>query len=38
MDCRKLECIEAEKDLGVLVGKDFKFEQHVNEIVKKANK
>ena len=38
MDCRKLECIEVEKDLGVFVGKDLIFQQHVNETVKKANK
>ena len=38
MDGRELQCIEAEKDLGVSVDKDLKFEQHINEAVKKANK
>ena len=38
MDGRKLQCIEVEKDHGVFVHKDLKFEQHINETVKKANK
>ena len=40
MDGRKLQCIEIEKDLGVLVDKDreFDFEQHINETVKKEDK
>ena len=38
MDRRELQCIEVEKDLGVFVDKDLKFEQHINKIVKKANK
>jgi len=33
-----IQCIEEEKDLGVFVDKDLKFEQHINETVKKANK
>jgi len=36
MDGRELQCIEAEKDLGVFVDKDLKFEQHINEAVKKS--
>ena len=38
MDGRELQCIEAEKDLRVFVDKDLKFEQHINEAVRKANK
>ena len=38
MDGRELQCIEVEKDPGVFVHKDLKFEQHINETVKKANK
>lgn len=38
MDGRELQCIEVETDLGVFIDKDLKFEQHINENVKKANK
>ena len=36
MDGRELQCIEVEKDLGVLVDNDreFDFEQHLNETQK----
>ena len=38
MDGRELKCIEAEKDLGVFVDKELKFDQHViHETVKEAN-
>ena len=38
MDSRELRRTEIEKDLGVFVDKDLKFEQHINETVKIANK
>ena len=38
MGGRELQCIKVETDLGVYVDKDLKFEQHINKIVKKANK
>ena len=38
MDGMELQCIEVEIDLGVYVDKDLKFEQHINETVKKANR
>ena len=38
MNGRELQCVEVEKELGVFVDMDLKFEQHINEIVKKANK
>ena len=38
MDGRALECTEVEKDRGVFVDKEFRFERHVNKMsVKKAN-
>ena len=37
-DDRELQCTEGEKDLGVFVDKDLKFEQYINETVKKAYK
>ena len=33
-----LESVQSEKDLGVIVDKDLSFEEHINEVVKRANK
>ena len=35
MGGRELQCIKVETDLGVYVDKDLKFEQQINETVKK---
>ena len=34
MNGRELEYVEVEKELGVFVDMDLKFEQHINETVK----
>jgi len=34
----KLECVSDIKDLGVIIGKDLKWEKHCSEAVKKANR
>ena len=38
MDGSELESSGVEKDLGVLVDSKLKFDQHINETVKKSNK
>ena len=35
MNSRKLQCVEVEKDVGVFVDKDLKFEWQINETIKK---
>ena len=37
MNGRELQCVEVEKELGVFVDMDLKFEQHINETVKKID-
>jgi len=34
----QLECVPEEKDLGVIISKDLKWEKQCSEAVKKANK
>ena len=37
MDATRLKIVEQEKDLGVVVDSQLKFEEHITRIVKKAN-